>query len=189
MRLRRIRGLHRQAARTYQNMQALRLISIDDELMRIVADGTKCFTARYAASLGECGPTVRDVVSQTRSLYERKPRVEPWIGYLAVDRGDAVVGTCGFTGAPASDGAVEIAYFTLRPFERRGYGTAMAAGLIEIADRSGLVVRVIAHTLPEANASTRILQRVGMTCAGEIEHPEDGRVWLWELRPGAAKDT
>ena len=187
MRLRRIGERYHQAARTHQHMQALRLIKIDDELMRVAADGAECFAARYATSLGECAPTVRDVISQTKSLYARAPRAEPWIGYLAVASGDAVVGTCGFTGAPASDGAVEIAYFTLPPFERRGYGTAMVAALIEIAVKSGLVVRVIAHTLPEANASTRILQKAGMTCAGEIEHPEDGRVWLWELRVGAAK--
>ena len=168
-------------------MPAIRLIGIDDELMRVVAEGDESFAARHSARLGECAPMVRDVVNQTKSLYERKPRVEPWIGYLAAAGGGAVIGTCGFTGAPTPGGIVEIAYFTFPPFERRGYGAAMATALIEIAAKSDFQVRVIAHTLPEVNASTRILQRVGMTCAGEIEHPDDGRVWLWDLTRGDEK--
>jgi len=38
----------------------------------------------------------------------------------------------------------------------------MAARLIDLAQSSPAVQRVIAHTLPEPNASTRILQKVGM---------------------------
>lgn len=169
-------------------MQTIRLITIDDELIRVIAAGGDAFAARHAASLGECAPVVRDVLSQTQSLYGRVPRAPPWVGYLTVGRGDVVVGTCAFTSAPTSEGVVEIAYFTFPPFERQGFGTAMAAALIDLATRSGVVARVIAHTRPEFNASTRILQRVAMTCAGEIQHPEDGSVWLWEraVRPGAS---
>ena len=146
----------------------------------MVVAGGEAFANRYGANLGECGDAARDIIRQTKSLYDRVPRAMPWTGYLAVGIGDVVIGTCGFTGAPTSEGVVEIAYFTFPPFEHRGYGTAMAAALIEIASKSGLVSSVIAHTLPEANASTRILQRVGMVCAGEIVHPEDGRIWRWE---------
>jgi RimJ/RimL family protein N-acetyltransferase len=41
------------------------------------------------------------------------------------------------------------------------------------------VKTVIAHTLPENNASTHILDKIGFTFAGEIEHPEDGLIWRW----------
>ena len=107
-----------------------------------------------------------------------------WGGYLAVD-GDTrqVVGSCAFKGPPTPDSTVEIAYFTYPGFEGRGYATAMARRLLELANGAPEVKRVIAHTLPEQNASTRILERIGMSFVGEVMDPDDGLVWRWELVP------
>ena len=163
-----------------EGMQPLRLIDLDAELVRVPATGPEAFASRFGAGLGDGAGLIREVADQTLTLYQRVPRDQPWIGYLTVGAGEVVVGGCGFTSAPTVDGTVEIAYFTLPPMERRGYGTAMASALIEVARKSGLVRQVIAHTLPEPNASSRILQRVGISWAGEIQHPEDGRIWLWE---------
>jgi RimJ/RimL family protein N-acetyltransferase len=45
------------------------------------------------------------------------------------------------------------------------------------------VRRVIAHTLAEHNASTRILEKIGMRFV--YEEMEDGiAVWLWEIAAG-----
>jgi len=45
-------------------------------------------------------------------------------------------------------------------------------------------VRLIrAHTLPEPNASTRVLQKCGFEQVGEVTDAEDGLVWRWERRP------
>lgn len=82
---------------------------------------------------------------------------------------------------PNDEGAVEIAYFTYPGFEGQGYATEMARKLIELASGSTAVRRIIAHTLPEANASTRVLERAGMTFVGEVIDPEDGRVWRWQV--------
>lgn len=38
-----------------------------------------------------------------------------------------------------------------------------------------------AHTLPEVNASTRVLEKCGFRHAAEIHDPVDGPVWRWEL--------
>jgi GNAT superfamily N-acetyltransferase len=109
-----------------------------------------------------------------------------WSGYFVVDEVTReVVGSCAFKSAPTDDGTVEIAYFTYPGFERRGYATAMAEKLVELASRSPAVRRVMAHTLPETNASTRVLERVGMTFVGEVIDPEDGRVWRWQMQTGA----
>ena len=70
-------------------------------------------------------------------------------------------------------------------FEGGGYATGMAGKLIELASSSPAVRRVVAHTLPETNASTRVLERVGMTFVGEVIDPEDGRVWRWQMQTGA----
>ena len=98
--------------------------------------------------------------------------------------GKRVVGVCGFKGNPNAACEVEIAYGTVPGFEGRGYATDMAKALVEIAFGSPAVRRVIAHTLPETNASCRVLQKVGMRNVGEVMDPEDGKVWRWEiLRP------
>jgi RimJ/RimL family protein N-acetyltransferase len=104
-----------------------------------------------------------------------------WEGYFAVDEATReFVGSCAFKSPPTPDGTVEIAYFVYPAFEGRGYATEMARKLIALAARSGHVRQVIAHTLPERNASTRVLTKAGMTFVGEVMDPEDGRVWRWE---------
>ncbi len=108
------------------------------------------------------------------------PPAAPWIGYLAQDgeAGDApLVGTCAFKSPPDADG-VEIAYFTFPGHEGRGVASRMAALLVDLAAAHG-VTRIRAQTLPESNASTRVLQKLGFTCAGPVMHPDDGEVWEW----------
>jgi RimJ/RimL family protein N-acetyltransferase len=42
-------------------------------------------------------------------------------------------------------------------------------------------VVVAAQTLPERNASHRVLEKLGFRHVETIEHPEDGTVWEWQL--------
>jgi RimJ/RimL family protein N-acetyltransferase len=101
--------------------------------------------------------------------------LEPWTGYLAANGEHVVVGTCGFKAPPDGDGTVEIAYFTFPCHEGKGHATAMAAALVERARREPRVQLIRAHTLPERNASTRILEKTGFTLVGEVVDPEDGQ--------------
>jgi len=120
----------------------------------------------------------REILEQTVDLLTRDPRPEPWGSYLAHD-GEAAVGLCAFKSAPDEAGTVELAYMTFPAFEGRGHATAMAAELVRIAFAAGSPL-VIAHTLPQENASNRALLRNGFSFAGETIDPEDGRVWRWE---------
>jgi hypothetical protein len=142
-----------------------------------------------AEALGELPALAADACAATARLYLTAGFVPPWTGYLAVRgavRGAVreagpereVVGTCAFT-SPPKDGRVELAYFTFPAFEGRGIATRMARELLAIAARAEPGVLVIAHTLPEENASTTILKRLGFMLAGPVEHPEDGTVWEW----------
>jgi [ribosomal protein S5]-alanine N-acetyltransferase len=130
---------------------------------------------------------VRNVAAAHHRLYEKTGACPPWIAYLAREdaRGAAAfVGVCSFKSGP-QDGAVEIAYFTFPEHEGRGVGAQMAAALVEIARREPSWRELVAHTQPQANSSTRILERLGFARAGTIEDPEDGPVWRWRL----ARDT
>ena len=118
------------------------------------------------------------------SHFGPEPRPAPWLAYLAADpaRG-MVVGTCAFKNLPDASRHAEIAYFTFPEFEGKGYATAMASALIALARDAAPDVRVIAHTLPEVNASGSVLGKVGMRRTGEVIDPEDGLVWRWEHAP------
>jgi [ribosomal protein S5]-alanine N-acetyltransferase len=115
-------------------------------------------------------------------LYARRGFVEPWVGYLALEAGEWV-GGCGFAAPPVA-GEVEIAYFTFPGHEGRGVATQMATALLDLTAEAAAQggFEFIAHTLPEENASTSILKKLGFVHEGVIDHPEDGPVSKWRRR-------
>lgn len=109
---------------------------------------------------------------------------DPWLhGFAVIDRAsDTVVGMASFKGPPDGQGIVEIAYGIVPQFEGRGYATEAAGALVSFAFGDDRVRTIRAHTLPAANASTRVLTKNGFVHIGEVIDPEDGRVWRWELQ-------
>jgi ribosomal-protein-alanine N-acetyltransferase len=107
---------------------------------------------------------------------------DPWRhGFCLVHRDTlAVIGIAGFKGPPDSAGTVEIAYGIAPRFEGQGYATEAAAALVAFAFGAPMVELVRAHTLPEANASTRVLAKCGFRHVGSVVDPDDGPVWRWE---------
>ncbi|ATS19625.1 hypothetical protein BRW62_10980 [Parathermosynechococcus lividus PCC 6715] len=122
----------------------------------------------------------QEVFRATADLYTMVGFEEPWIGYLALANG-IPVGTCGFK-SPPHDGCIEIAYFTFPDFENRGVASEMAAALVAIARHHRPSIVVSAQTLPERNASHRVLEKLGFQHVETLKHPEDGTVWEWQLR-------
>lgn len=107
-----------------------------------------------------------------------------WLhGFAIVEVAEGmVIGLCGYKGPPSEDATVEIAYGLAPAYRGRGYATEAAQELVTHAFTSGLVRRILAHTLPESNASTRVLARCGFAHLGEVIDPEDGLVWRWERK-------
>jgi ribosomal-protein-alanine N-acetyltransferase len=114
------------------------------------------------------------------------PEWDPWSRSFRVVHREtgALAGSCGFKGPPA-DGMVEIAYAIAPDMQGKGFATEAARALVDFAFGSGDVRVVRAHTLPETNASTRVLAKCGFTHVGEVIDPEDGRVWRFELPASA----
>lgn len=54
---------------------------------------------------------------------------------------------------------------------------------MKIAQATDKGLTMIAQTLPEENASTSILKKLGFSMIGTVEHPDNGLVWEWELQP------
>ena len=134
-----------------------------------------------AQNLAEVEAYLRGVAQAYAELYDRVAPSPPWIGYLAEDESSAnIVGSCGYKG-DCSNGIVEIAYFSFPGYEGRGFATEMARRLADLAWRHSEVHIVRAHTLPEENASVRLLRRLGFAWLGTFDDPEDGLVWRWDL--------
>lgn len=105
----------------------------------------------------------------------------PWLPYLFVLKSDrAVVGLGGFKSPPDESRSVEIGYSVAPAYQGRGFATSASRQLITIAFDSGFVDCVCAHTLAETSASTRVLEKCGMTRVSELVDPEDGALWRWE---------
>ncbi len=132
-----------------------------------------------------------DVSPKWLAALRSASRPDPWRhGFFVVDREQRrVIGSAGFKGPPDSDGVVEIGYGIVPSCEGRGYATEAAQALVRFALATGSARLVRAHTLPAANASTRVLQKCGFRHTGTVVDPEDGPVWRWERASFTAEGT
>jgi [ribosomal protein S5]-alanine N-acetyltransferase len=146
-----------------------------DQTLRLIAIGEDGASKEPL----ELSDAAREVGKAMCQMYQAQGFAPPWIGYFAQEDG-AVVGTCAFKGPP-QDGRVEIAYFTFPEHEGRGIATEMARQLVALARRAAPGITVAAQTLPEENASTTVLHKLGFQNTGLLNHPEDGPVWEWRL--------
>jgi RimJ/RimL family protein N-acetyltransferase len=86
-----------------------------------------------------------------------------------------LVGWGGFKGPP-DRGVVELGYEIAEARRGRGLATAATLAMVAQAFADATVTELIAHTLPETNASTRVLEKAGFVYDGAEE--EDGEaVW------------
>jgi ribosomal-protein-alanine N-acetyltransferase len=121
-----------------------------------------------------------------RDDIERGSKPDVWrFGFAVIlDESNEWIGCAGYKGAPDADGMVEIAYGIAPAYEGRGLASEVAEGLVAYAFRQTSVRLARAHTLPERNASCRVLEKCGFTHVGPVTDPEDGLVWRWE-KPNA----
>ena len=106
-----------------------------------------------------------------------------WWMYLFIHKGDnALVGQGGFTGKANEDGMVEIGYAIIPAYRGLGLATEAAQGLVDYAFSHSHIKTVDAHTLAEPNASTRVLEKVGMEQVGTAHDRDAGEVWHWSLK-------
>ncbi|HEX4847090.1 MAG TPA: GNAT family N-acetyltransferase [Novosphingobium sp.] len=124
-------------------------------------------------------PAVTGAFAEQMAALSAQAQVPPWCGYIGW-QGNLPLGFGGFVGEPDGDGVIEIGYLTFPAHEGRGVASAVAAEMIAIARAQGLAA-VIAHTLPQENASTGVLRRNGFARDGEAQDPDEGTVWRWRL--------
>jgi RimJ/RimL family protein N-acetyltransferase len=168
-------------------MPRVSLLSHTPEHLRALLEGSDVYERRFDLKVAE---GVRDFLVGPEVSAEFLERLkgpatsDPWKdGFAVVHVADnTVIGFCSFTGPPARDGSVEIAYGIAPGYQNRGHATEAVRELITYAIVSGRVRTFRAHTLPQHNASTRVLLKCGFALLGEVIHAEDGVVWHWEMR-------
>ncbi len=105
-----------------------------------------------------------------------------WWTYLFIHAQNNVwIGCGGFKGKADESGMVEIGYGIAPEYRNRGLATQAAQGLVDYAFSHPQIKTVEAHTLTERNASTRVLEKVGMKHVGTVRDPDDGEIWHWCL--------
>ena len=85
----------------------------------------------------------------------------------------------------AEDGVVEVGFEIAEARRGRGLATAATRAMLAEAFADERVTAVIAHTLPERNASNRVLEKAGFRFEGEAQE-HDEVVWRFSLtRPAS----
>ena len=106
-----------------------------------------------------------------------------WWSYLPILKSEnRLIGLCGYKGSPDENGMVEIGYEIKNDYHNKGFATEIANALIEDAFKNEKITYILAHTLGQDNASTKVLKKCGFEKVQDIENSELGTIWKWELK-------
>lgn len=124
-----------------------------------------------------------ETIRHTYKYLKANPDALGWWMYLFIHSKDnALIGIGGYKGKADEAGMVEIGYAIIPAYRRKGLATEAAQALIDHAFSHQHVQMVDAHTLPERNASVKVLEKVGMKFVGTAHDPDEGEVWHWRLK-------
>jgi RimJ/RimL family protein N-acetyltransferase len=160
-------------------MSAVDVVPARLDWLEALAEGDDVFTARFGIAVEADWAGFPEAIPFAVEG-ARKRSEDPWGSQLFFDGADgALIGFGGFKGAP-QDGDVEIGYAVAPARQGRGIATAVVAILIERAVAAGIPL-VSAHTLGAENPSTAVLRKSGFQRVAELEDPDLGPIWRWEL--------
>ena len=158
------------------------LLSCDLALLELAVENPAALDERLGSHIADNWGDFAGAIKLSRDKLRANPALLGWWTHLVLlGEPPVVVGVCGYTGPPSDDGVVEIAYGIAPSHQRQGLATLAAAELTRRAFLDERVRMVCAHTLPERNASTRVLEKLGMKFAGLANDVDEGTVWRWEL--------
>jgi RimJ/RimL family protein N-acetyltransferase len=118
-----------------------------------------------------------------RKLVQLDPDAVGWWTYFPILTAEQIlIGSGGYKGKPDAAGQVELGYEIAPEYRNRGFAKEMTRGLIKHAFAQPEIKSILAHTLGELNPSTAVLQACGFVRIAEIQDPEEGTIWQWQLK-------
>lgn len=157
------------------------VVRADVQLLDAAITGDRALAGALGHDVVAGWATFTDALRRTRAALAGGPSDTPWGPRLFVSgEPPELVGWGGFKGPP-QDGVVELGYEIAESRRERGLATAAVRAMVEEAFADPRVTAVIAHTLPERNASNRVLEKAGFRFAGE-SRATGVTVWRFELR-------
>lgn len=164
--------------------QNLKLVPCNSEILRAAIQGNDTLAQNLGVSVQD-NWTEFGVGALQYSL-DRLAKSEDengWWTYFPIHKQDnRLIGSGGYKGKPTVDGTVELGYEITSDYRNRGLATEMTKALIENAFNDVRVKTIIAHTLGQENPSTHVLHKCGFEKVQEINDPDDGLIWQWELK-------
>jgi RimJ/RimL family protein N-acetyltransferase len=155
------------------------LVPADVRLMDAALAGDDALALAVGHEVVPGWATFREALKPTRDGLAADPASAAWgTRFFVAGQPPQLVGWGGFKGRPA-DGVAEVGYEIAESHRGRGLATAAAEAMLEEAFTDPDVAAVIAHTLPERNASTRVLEKAGFEFDGEVF--QEGRE-TWRFR-------
>ena len=157
----------------------IRLVRADTTLLDAALQGDDALERALGVEVVPGWVSFTEALPPTRDAVAADPgRVEWGSRFFVAGDPPELVGWGGFKGPP-DDGIVELGYEIAEARQGRGLATAATRAMLEEAFGDDRVAAVIAHTLPERNASTRVLEKAGFSFDGEAA--EDGET-VWRFR-------
>ena len=165
----------------------MKLVRPDLALLDAALAGDEALAARLGVPVAAGWVSFAGALAHTRERRAQDGDEPRWgTCFFVTSSPSELVGWGGFKGPPAEDGTVEIGYEIAPGRRGRGLATAAARAMVADAFAEPAVRRVVAHTLPEPNASNHVLEKLGFRFDGDALE-RGTRVWRWALaRPADA---
>jgi RimJ/RimL family protein N-acetyltransferase len=148
----------------------VRLVTADRALLDAAVDDRPALSRALGCELADGWDVFPASLRRVRDALTADPGGVGWgTRLILVDAPATLVGWCGFKGPPR-DGVVELGYAIAPSLEGRGLATAAVRELLGEAFAAPGVLTVIAHTLAEAGASARVLEKAGFIRDDDLAH-------------------
>lgn len=163
---------------------SLRLIQCDTELLKAAIAGNEILAKKLGTIVqGDWTEFGTGALQYSHDRLLENKDESGWWTYFPIHKQDnKLIGSGGYKGKPTIEGTVELGYEITSNYRNRGLATEMTKGLVENAFKDNRVKVIIAHTLGQENPSTSVLIKCGFVKVAEINDPDDGLIWKWELK-------
>ncbi len=160
----------------------IKLINCDLSLIKCILNDNDSLSKKLNVHVpNNWTSTGKDVFKYALNAIKLEPESIIWWIYLSIELNtNTLIGTCGFKGKPKNR-QVEIGYEVCEAFRNKGYATIMVLQLLRIAFNNSDIDSIIAHTLPEENASVKVLKKSGFKFEGVTYDDDEGKLWKWVL--------